>query len=359
MKICFIIDGLRFGGKERQLSQIVKGLAENQYQVYLITFKKTDAYSDVFDKYTKDIIVIQRRFKKDLSPVKKIYNLCRYYKFNIIHTFDTLSTFFVVLPAKLTRTILIDGSIRDAGTVHGFGLLFKRINLWFSNYQIGNSLAGLQYYNVKHGYVLYNAIDTDRFVKNVCKRKIVIMNASFSDYKDHKTFFKGVQTFVDSGKIDEVRLIGDGKHKTFWENTVLGWKNSEKYKFYGYVDDVEKLLSNASIGVLCSTKRYSEGISNSILEYMGAGLIAIASDIGGTSEIIETGKNGFLFEGENAENLKSLLADVLQNKIEVKYLKQNALDTLSVKFSYRKNIQGLISYYQKIIDEKKNKKLSF
>ena len=52
---------------------------------------------------------------------------------------------------------------------------------------------------------------------------------------------------------------------------------------------------------------FKKGISNVVLESMAIGLPVISSDCGGMKEIINHGRNGFIFHGENSIALEKLL----------------------------------------------------
>jgi glycosyltransferase involved in cell wall biosynthesis len=57
---------------------------------------------------------------------------------------------------------------------------------------------------------------------------------------------------------------------------------------------------------------YYEGFSNTILEAMACGVPVLTTDVGGTRDVIESGREGFFFEPEDHRRLASLIAR-LQN----------------------------------------------
>jgi len=68
----------------------------------------------------------------------------------------------------------------------------------------------------------------------------------------------------------------------------------------GFVEDTPSLLAKSHIGLLLSNAY--EGLSNSIMEYMAAGIPVIATNTGGNSELITHGKNGFLINRQMQGN---------------------------------------------------------
>jgi glycosyltransferase involved in cell wall biosynthesis len=78
----------------------------------------------------------------------------------------------------------------------------------------------------------------------------------------------------------------------------------DRFHFTGPVKEPRGLLPCFDIGVLCSE---SEGLSNTLLEYLDAGLVTVASNVGGNPEIISDGENGFLYPKGSVDELASIL----------------------------------------------------
>jgi L-malate glycosyltransferase len=66
----------------------------------------------------------------------------------------------------------------------------------------------------------------------------------------------------------------------------------DRLRFTGPDTDPATLLGRCHVGVLTSA---SEGLSNSVLEYMAAGLPVVCSDVGGNRELVAHGRNGYLY----------------------------------------------------------------
>lgn len=85
----------------------------------------------------------------------------------------------------------------------------------------------------------------------------------------------------------------------------------EKARFLGLRDDVEKLLTVASVSVNAAVK--GEALSGSMRESLAMGVPAVASDISGNSEIVKEGVTGLLFPRGDAAALADRLETVLRN----------------------------------------------
>jgi glycosyltransferase involved in cell wall biosynthesis len=94
------------------------------------------------------------------------------------------------------------------------------------------------------------------------------------------------------------------------QNMVAGLGLHDRVIFTGRVEAARPYIERFSVAVLCSE---SEGLSNSIIEYMQAGRAIVCTDTGGNPELVRDGHNGFLVcVGDShalAERLLRLLSD--------------------------------------------------
>ena len=350
INVLFITSGLEAGGRERQLIELLKNIDKNVFTIGLVTFGKNHHYSAEAKVHSSYFVELTKRPSR-LEPCFTIWKCYREFKPDIVHTWDSLSSMYAWLPCKYYNSKLVDGSIRDAGVDKGWEYLLKRFFLKRSSMIISNSIAGLNAYKTT-GRVIYNSIDTSRFIPPKAHADFnLVMTANFSNYKDQQTFLNAAVILVSDHAIDKVYLLGEGPNK----NKYINWINREypeishRFLFTGAVRNVEEYLSICHIGILCSTPEYGEGLSNAVLEYMAAGLVPIATDIGGSTEIIEDGKNGYLIKPKDHHKIIELVLQ-LKNNSE---LRQNivtcASKTIEEKFTMQCNMGKLVSCYKSLI----------
>jgi glycosyltransferase involved in cell wall biosynthesis len=157
---------------------------------------------------------------------------------------------------------------------------------------------------------IHNGITADAspYSKSENHPLIITMVARFSEQKDHALLLNAVRD-IDIRNI-KVQLVGDGpllpNIKSLAESLNIG----DRVQFLGNRRDVPELLTHSDIFVLTSKW---EGFPITILEAMRAGLPVICSDVGGCSEAIKDGENGFLVpRGDGvvlANRLKQLIKD--------------------------------------------------
>ncbi|MEX2335564.1 MAG: glycosyltransferase, partial [Pseudohongiella sp.] len=80
--------------------------------------------------------------------------------------------------------------------------------------------------------------------------------------------------------------------------------------FTGHRADTASLLSQSTLSVLPS---HSEGLSNSLIESMAAGLPLVATDVGGNPELVTDGINGLLVPVRNVAALATAINTILDD----------------------------------------------
>lgn len=122
---------------------------------------------------------------------------------------------------------------------------------------------------------------------------------------------KGVDLLIDtwmstfsSEQPVKLILVGSGSLQDTLEARVQRQQRQHQIEFAGQSTDVAAYLAAADIGLLTS---HAEGLSNTLLESMAAGLPMIGSRVSGNEDFIEPEVNGWLFPAGNAQALAECL----------------------------------------------------
>lgn len=117
--------------------------------------------------------------------------------------------------------------------------------------------------------------------------------------------------------------------------------------FMGYVPR-DKLYSS-HYDLLVHTSVRPEPFGRVIIEAMKNGIPVAATNMGGPTEIIKHGENGFLYDPMHIESLVEMVINLAHDAELTRSLVQNAWNTLTSLFSERNSIELLIQLYNQVM----------
>ena len=351
---------MRAGGKERRLTELMKILVARNISCELAVMSKEVHYEEVFSLGVPVHYLI-RTTKKDIRIFSNFYAICKRFKPDIIHCWDSMTAIYSLPASLLLRIPLVNSMITDVLNERGrLGRLRLRSRISFplSKLVIGNSHAGLKSYNApkNKSVCIHNGFNFERINKEYNNEKlrselqietpyIIGMVASFSELKDYKTFLNAAQAILSKRQDVTFLLVGSNTdHAACTE--LVNWKLKPYFRFLGRRHDVESLINVMTIGVLSS---FSEGISNAILEYMALGKPVIATNSGGTSEILQDNITGFLIETSQAAELEKKCELLLIDEQLRAKMGREGKNRIHQFFSIEKMVNKYITQYSQII----------
>lgn len=366
MRILIFIDNLNAGGKERRCVELLKGLNNLGHIGFeIVVMDKNIHYKEVFTLNTKIHFLI-RKTKKDLTVFHKFYKICREYKPDIVHCWNDMTAVIAVPACKLLGIKLINGMVADAPLnktlFNSKSVFYSKITFPFSDVIVANSNAGLHAYKVpvKKSKVIYNGYNFERNYqiksKEVIRNKykietdyVVGMIASFSQFKDYKTYYEAASIILQTR--NDVTFLSVGKDTDSLESVNLAdsYFLKNHLRLLGKKSDIESIINMIDIGVLAT---FTEGISNSVLEFMAQQKPVVATLCEGTTEIIENGRAGFLVKtsdaNEMAEKIQILLSD---NRLR-KQMGESAKSKIQDSFTLEQMTNNYITLYRRIVKNK-------
>ncbi len=395
------------GGSERHYFDLIKLLEQKNYKV--ISFSTNDSRNNYskYSKYFISKISLENFNLKNILNIfynseanSKLKQLIKNEKPDIAH----LHNVYHQIPLSIAR-ILKKNNIPIVLTLHDYKLICPNYKLFnknkechqcegnkfykcFTNKCVKNSysksfLSMLEsYYHTKitkaHNYIdLF--IAPSIFMKQICvkyglpEHKIIVMNnfvnnslpthqeQELKKYKkpEYILYFgrlskeKGVDLLVNAFKNTkknlELKIVGTGPlHKELVKLT-LKKSLANKIKILGpkYGLSLKKIIFDAKAVVVPSI--WPENMPLAILEAMLMQKVVIASQIGGIPEIIENGKNGFLFKAGSKNKLLKIINNL--DNYNLAEISKNAKQKATL-FNKQKYCNQLIMQYKNIIPKK-------
>jgi glycosyltransferase involved in cell wall biosynthesis len=367
------------GGHEKIVYELSRRLVQKGYQIDILTCntERTLAYEEL------DGIHIYRlpcwNALNSTYPVPRpcptsFRILCRLLRkdYDVINTQTRffVTSFLGLIFAKLKRTPFVHTEHGTRHTIvraevmdlisraydHSIGTLVVKS----ARRNIGVSEAAcefLRHLGATNIQLEHNGIDIDVFKKKEdpdCRDKLGISNgAVVVTFVGRLIYAKGVQDLIVAFSrtktiaLDtKLLIVGDGPHRVTLE--ALGHQTicEDDILFLGQKNQAEliEILSATDIFVNPS---YSEGLPTCVMEAASIGLPVIATDVGGTREVIVDHQTGLLIKPADTAQLAQKLRELLSNTELRRDLGANARIFVEQGFGWDKIIQD----WPRILDE--------
>lgn len=298
--------------------ELINKLIEEGQDVYLSLPISDD------NKYFEDLgckIIPTQIDRRGVNPFKDFCLIKQYNK--IIKEINPDIIFSYTIKPNIYGTMVSNKTgHRQVCNITGTGATFLKKNL------VSTVCTFLYKISVKKCYKIFfqNTGDRDYFIKyKMVKDNYDMLPGSGCDLASHPYCPMPNQDkirFIFIGRVMELKGIDEYLEcakviKKKYPNTefiIAGWNEEQKYKkvveryqqeryvnYIGFRKDISDWMKNTHCTILPS--HGGEGVPNVLLESAATGRICIGSKINGTTDVIEDGKTGFLFETGSAQSL--------------------------------------------------------
>lgn len=137
-------------------------------------------------------------------------------------------------------------------------------------------------------------------------------------------------------------LVGDGPDREALERLVRDLGLAERVTFAGHRSDARDLIPAFDFYVNCSTY---EGVSLTIIEAMAAAVPVVATDVGGTPEVVNDATNGRLVPAGQPDRLAATLRELMTNAAEADRLATAGRTTVEERFHFDTMMQSYLHAY--------------
>ena len=360
----FIVPSLAVGGSEKKTVMIVNNLAARGYEVHLVYLKSPDYLVEKVSDKVK-LVMLDRKSRIDLKAIARLRayiknnNITKVWNVNL---FSMLYGFFATLfmGKKIDRIVSINTThfpnLKEALQMIVYVPIIYRMNrIIFGCEMQRRRWVRLFFLPNSKSSVIYNGVDTEHYQKNALqfsrdemRQKYGVKNdevaigmvARFKREKDHASVIQAVKNLADKGYKVKLLFAGDGRERERLEDLVKSKNLQDRVVFLGNVQDVREALIAFDVFVLASIA--VETFSNAALEAMSMSKPVILSDISGAPEMVDNGKNGYLFEPGNVEELTSALIKMMDVEARGIFARAAREKTCS-KFSFERMVEDYIS----------------
>lgn len=141
-------------------------------------------------------------------------------------------------------------------------------------------------------------------------------------------------------------LVGDGELRCELEHRVSELELDTVVHFAGWRDDLDVVYADLDLVALTSD---NEGLPVALIEAMASGCPIVATDVGGVSELVTDGVNGFRVPPGDAEQLADRMIDVLSQPERLRPMGTAAQALAFARFGVERLIADIDGLYQELL----------
>jgi len=331
------------GGTEGQVLNLVRHLDRQAFDLQFACLRKGGDMLDEFEKL--NIPISEFRIKNLYRPQTFMQQWrfaahLRTQNIQIAHSYNFYANLFAIPAARMARVPVVLASIRDRGVYLTPNQ--KIAQKWVCRLadRILVNAESIREWLLEQGYqdsritVIKNGVDMSRYAGHTntshIRRElgiadsspIVVLIARLNPQKGVDDFIKAAALL--RGSHPDVRFLIVGSKLQYQEGVFSQDREylkelqqlaadlgvGESVIFAGHRTDTPEILAKAAISVLPS---HSEGLSNTLLESMAAGIPTVATNVGGNPELVKDHVNGILIPVKSPEHLAGAMRVILDD----------------------------------------------
>jgi glycosyltransferase involved in cell wall biosynthesis len=342
-RLLMFVSGFAMGGTERHVVNLGRSLDQSKFDIHLACFRRWGHFLEEIEErrlpireYGIDSLHNRRTLREQLRFARDL----RRHRIQIVHTYNFYPNVFALPAARLARVPRVVASIRDTGVYQTpMQKRVQRLVCRLAHCIVVNAEA-VRRWLIEEGYepkkivVIRNGVDLSRFQRKGDGLRLrhelgVPPGAPIVAVVSRLHELKGLDDFLEAAAalaarhrdvrflivgdrlaVKDGTIVKDDAYKSGLENLAQRLGIADRVVFTGFRLDVPELLQEVAVSVLPSL---SEGLPNSLLESMAAGVPVVATRVGGSPEAVEDGETGILVPPRDAAALAraidSLLAD--------------------------------------------------
>jgi glycosyltransferase involved in cell wall biosynthesis len=312
MNVAFLIRSLDYGGAQRQLIQLAKGLHQNDHSSSVILLYSNGHLQKELDRSGVLIRSLNKSGRWDVFGfILRLIRILQKDQPDAVYAFLDVPNLLAVILKPLFPRIKMIWGVRASNMDLSRYNWIASLTYWFecrlsrfADLIIVNSRSGFDH-AAANGFpknkmvVIPNGIDTERFYPDPSERqrvrkewglsendKLIGLVARLDPMKDHPTFLRAAALLAK--KREDVRFVcvGDGpanyRHELYALTKELGL--ADRVMWTGARADMPAVYN--ALDIATSSSSYGEGFPNVIGEAMACGVPCVVTDVGDSGWIV-------------------------------------------------------------------------
>ena len=359
-------------GPGRSTLETASRINHEKYRIIVADYsggtQKTDDYLNEAKRRGLSVVRIRETGALDFNVIRQVLCLIDTHGIDIVHTHDFRSDVIGLFCARRRKIPVV-------ATCHGWiannlkgkvRVVLDRLALYFFDHIVVVSKklqTQLHSQGIRNSKItaLPNAVAFENFIRDssgsfrnelgVQSNTVLVANIGRLSPEKGQTEFLYAASAVLKHYVDiRFILIGVGPDQPKLDKLAKDLGISDQVIFCGYRADMSRIYSSLDLVVQSSS---TEGMPNVVLEAAAMEVPVIATDVGGTAEIIEHGVSGMLVKPGLPGEIDTVIQDFLQDRERYRDMARRARQSVRNRFSYESRTNSLMRIYSTLHTTKK------
>jgi glycosyltransferase involved in cell wall biosynthesis len=363
-RVVMLIPTLDRSGAEKQCTLLATGLPRDRFDVHVVALTRGGPYAADLAAAGIPVTVIGKRSKFDPTSFWRLRAELKRLQPDVLHTWLFAANSYGRLCAGAVPKAKVVVSERCVDSWKaGWQLWLDRRLIARTDRLVGNSQSVVEFYREL-------GVPPEKLV---CIPNGIAVSASSVDVSDRAALLQELKLPTDAfvagfvGRLARQKrvedliwavetlrqirtrlhlvIVGDGPERDRLEEFVRSVHCTDHVRFTGHREDAARFL--AAFDVFCLASSF-EGMSNSLMEAMAAGLPVIASDIPANRELVVPDETGFLVKLGDTVGFMQFLRRLIDEPGLGERLGTAGRERIRAEFSVQRMVDRYASLYQQL-----------
>ncbi|MEQ8264481.1 TIGR03088 family PEP-CTERM/XrtA system glycosyltransferase [Pseudohaliea sp.] len=369
--VVHIIYALGTGGLENGLVNLINRTPAGRYRHAVVCLTEAGAFAGRITVPGVPVIALHKRPGHDPAMYWRLWRTLRLLRPAVVHTRNLAALETQVLGLVMPRTRRVHGEHgRDVHDLDGSNPRYRWLRRALAplvqrficvSSDIEQWLVNEVRIPRRKVTQLYNGVDHERFARPPpppldwpahwpVDAVVVGTVGRLAAVKDQRSLIRALAHSFDERpdlrRAVRCIVVGDGPERSALEAQIATAGLEDYAWLAGDREDVPALLGAMDLFLLPSL---GEGISNTVLEAMAAGLPVIATRVGGNPELVLDGETGFLVPVGDPVALAATMLPLLDDPARRRALGEAGRRSVRERFDWSRTVAGYLAVYDDLL----------
>jgi glycosyltransferase involved in cell wall biosynthesis len=370
IKTLYTVAYMEVGGSQTHLLQVLKLIDRDRFEPMLCCLTGEGALLDAARE--TGVPVFDGGMRNGFQPhatvlaARRLASLLRRERVDVVHNYLLRANIVGTIAARLARVPAVLTSKRGCHERRGIELAGAKLSNWLADRVTANAEAVRDFVHDNEGcpkekmVVIPSGVDTDRFHPLPAAdyktplglrpdRPVIGVVTRMRVRKGVEEFLRAMELVRQRFPGTQAAVAGEVMLDEELQRLVEGYGMGEDLHLLGRRSDMPEVFSAFDVFVLSS---HDEGMSNAILEAMSMELPVVATDVGGTGEVVRHGQSGLLVPAKDPLPLAEALIELLSEPSNGRAMGSLGRRIVVDGFSARSMVRQMESLYLSLLGER-------